>query len=156
MASTTQGPTDSVTGDVDVLAALLRGEVAAADSYERVTDKFQGKPEEVELGRIREEHTETAAVLRERVRHSGGDPDESAGLWGSLTAAVTGTATVFGPATALATLRQGEEYGIGQFEAALNDPAVAPSDKELIRTRLLPRAHAHVAALVRMIEPLMG
>jgi hypothetical protein len=146
------GAHETVVCDIDALNALLRGEVAAVETYDQVIAKFDGQPQAVELQHIRDEHDESAAVLRERVRHFGGDPAEGSGLWGKLTAAVTGTAKVFGPATALATLKQGEEYGIGQYENALTDPEIASDDKELIRHRLLPRCHGHVATLDRMIR----
>lgn len=141
-----------VTCDVDVLNSLLRGEVAAGTVYDMVIAKFDGRPEAIELQRIRDEHTEAAAVVRERVRHFGGDPAERAGIWGKLTAAITGTARLLGPATALGTLKQGEEYGIGQYENVLNDASVDSDDKDLIRYRLLPRCHSHVADLDRMID----
>jgi len=143
---------DTLTCDIDVLNALLRGEVAAAGTYDQVIAKFELQPQAVELQRIRDDHIEAAAVLRERVRHFGGDPSEGPGVWGKLTAAITGTAKIFGPAAALATLKQGEEYGIGQYENALTDPEVDSEDKDLIRHRLLPRCNSHVAALDQMIE----
>ena len=144
--------TDAVICDIDVLNALLRGEVAAVETYDQVIAKFDGQPQAVELQRIRDQHAEAAAVLRERVRHFGGDPSEGSGIWGKLTAAITGTAKIFGPATALGTLKQGEEYGIGQYENALTDPEIDTEDKDLIRYRLLPRCHSHVAELDRIIE----
>src|SRR5262245_47972713 len=137
--------------DIDALNALLRGEVAAVETYDQVIAKFDGQPQAVDLQRIRDEHTESASVLRERVRHFGGDPAEGSGVWGKLTAAITGTAKIFGPATALSTLKQGEEYGIGQYEKALGDPEIDTEDKDLIRSRLLPRSSNHVAELSRMI-----
>src|SRR5947208_5035129 len=141
----------TVVCDIDVLNALLRGEVAAVETYDQVIAKFSGQPQAAELQRIRDEHTEAAAVLRERVRHFGGDPSEGSGVWGKLTAAITGTAKIFGPAAALGTLKQGEEYGIGQYENALTDPEIDSEDKDLIRHRLLPRCHGHVSSLDRMI-----
>jgi hypothetical protein len=143
---------DTVVCDIDALNALLRGEVAAAETYDQVVAKFDGQPQAIDLQRIRDEHTEAAAVLRERVRHFGGDPAEGSGLWGKVTAAITGTAKVFGPATALGALRQGEEYGIGQYENALTDPEIDTEDKDLIRHRLLPRCLSHVSHLDRMID----
>jgi|SRR5262245_25944570 len=138
--------------DLDALNALLRGEVAAVETYDQVIDKFDGRPQAVELQRLREEHNEAAAVLRERVRHFGGDPAEGSGLWGKFTMAVTGTAKILGPASALGTLKQGEEYGIGQYESALTDPDIDIDCKDLIRYRLLPRCRSHVSDLDRMID----
>jgi demethoxyubiquinone hydroxylase (CLK1/Coq7/Cat5 family) len=147
-----QNTASAATCDVDVLNSLLRGEVAAGNTYDMVIAKFDGKPEAIELQRIRDEHAESAAVLRERVRHFGGDPAESAGIWGKLASAITGTAKLLGPAAALGTLKQGEEYGIGQYENTLTDPEVDTDDKDLIRYRLLPRCQSHAHALDRMID----
>jgi hypothetical protein len=145
------GAHETVVCDIDALNALLRGEVAAVETYDQVIAKFDGQPQAVELQRIRDEHNDTAAVLRERVRHFGGDPAEGSGLWGKVTAAITGTAKVFGPAAALGTLKQGEDYGIGRYENSLADPEIDTEDKDLIRFKLLPRCHSHVAALDRLI-----
>jgi hypothetical protein len=142
--------------DVDALNALLRGEVAASETYDLVLPKFENHGEAVQLQRIRDEHVDAAAVLRERVRHFGGDPSEGSGIWGKLTAAITGTAKVFGPATALGALKQGEEYGVGQYEGTLADSYVDADDKELIRYRLLPRCRSHLSELARMIARLQA
>ena len=60
--------------------------------------------------------------------------------------------TDFGRATALGVLKEGEDYGIGQYENALADPKAGAADAELIRSRLLPRCQRHLADLGRMIE----
>ena len=141
-------------GDVDALNTLLRGEVAAAETYDMVLEKIENPACIVDLQRIRDEHSEAAAVLRERVRHFGGDPADGSGIWGTLAATLTGTAKLIGPATALGTLKQGEEYGIGQYESTLADPDVAREDKDLIRYRLLPRCQRHSDDLSRIIASL--
>lgn len=148
------GTEEAGSGDTEVMNALLRGEVAAAETYGQVLSKFEGQEATTTLQRIRDEHLEAAAVLRERVRQSGGEPSEGSGAWGTFTAAITGTAKVFGPSTALATLKQGEEYGIGQYENALTDEHVDSTGKDLIRYRLLPRCLDHVGHLDRMMTAL--
>jgi len=140
--------------EVDALNSLLRGEVAATEIYDLVLPKFENRPQVIDLQRIRDEHTESAAVLRERVRHFGGDPAEGSGIWGTLAAAFAGTAKVFGPATALGALIQGEEFGVGRYESTLADPRVDPDDKDLIRYRLLPRCRQHLNRLNAMINSL--
>jgi hypothetical protein len=135
-----------------MLNALLRGEVAAVETYDTVLPRFMNFAPAIDLQRIRDEHADTAAVLRERVRHFGGDPAEGSGAWGKLAAAIVGTANAFGSAAALGALKRGEEYGIGRYEGTLSDPRVDESDKELIRIRLLPRCRGHVHQLSQMIE----
>src|SRR5262245_7807199 len=114
--------------------------------------KFDGRPEAIELQRLRDEPAEAAAVVRERVRHFGGDPAEQAGVWGKAPCPISGSANLRGAASAFGTLNEGEEYGIGQYENVLNDRSVDSDDKDLIRYRLLPRCHSHVVDLERMID----
>lgn len=143
-------------GEIDALNALLRGEVAAVETYDVVLPRFEDQAPAVDLQRIRDEHSDAAAVLRERVRHFGGDPAEGSGAWGKIASAIAGTANMFGPATALGALRQGEEFGLGQYEGTLDDPGVDNADKELIRFRLLPRCRQHVSELSRLIQAIKG
>ena len=56
------------------------------------------------------------------------------------------------PATALGVLKEGEDYGIGQYENTLADPDADPADRDLIRSNLLPRCQRHLGDLGRMIE----
>jgi demethoxyubiquinone hydroxylase (CLK1/Coq7/Cat5 family) len=138
--------------DVDALNSLLRGEVAAIEVYDLVLPKFENQSAALQLQRIRDEHAESAAVLRERVRHFGADPAEGSGFWGTLGVAITSTARIFGPVTALGALKQGEEFGIGRYEATLEDPDVDTDDKDLIRYRLLPRCRQHVQEIDRLMD----
>ncbi|HJZ89506.1 MAG TPA: DUF2383 domain-containing protein [Gemmataceae bacterium] len=142
----------TATCDVNTLNSLLRGEVAAVETYDQVIGKFDGQSQAIELHRIRDEHNEAAAVLRERIRHFGGEPAEDSGAWGTFTKAVAGTAKILGPVSALGALKQGEDYGIGQYETALNDPDIDSDCKDLIRYRLLPRCRSHVGDLDRIID----
>jgi Domain of unknown function (DUF2383) len=153
MSTQTPAPAvDTTTHDVRVLNTLLRGELAAVHTYDQVIPKFEGHPQAAELQRIRGEHAESAEALRDRVRFVGGTPVETGGAWAAFAAAVTGTAKVFGPAAALGAIKEGEDYGIGQYENALADPDVGAADKELVADQLLPRCKRHVADLQRMIE----
>ena len=47
------GAHETVVCDIDALNALLRGEVAAVETYDQVIGKFDGHPQAVELQRIR-------------------------------------------------------------------------------------------------------
>lgn len=139
------------TCDTDALNSLLRGELSAVETYEQAMTKFEDHAVIAHLQRIRDEHAEAVQVLRERVLHFGAEPSESSGPWGTFAAAVTGTAKVFGPATALSALRQGEEHGINEYEDALKNEDVEAGCKDAIRARLLPRCRHHVEELNRLV-----
>ena len=71
------------------------------------------------------------------------------GAWAAFASALTG-AKVVGPATALAALRQGEEHGASEYEAAL-ESGVPADCQRLIRTDLLPACRRHAEDLNRLL-----
>jgi len=140
------------TTDIDTLGSLHRGEIAATETYNQALEKFAGQPEEAELRGIRDEHRETANTLRQHVRHHGGTPDTGSGWWGGWAKFVEGTAKVFGKSAALKALKEGEEHGIKEYQAALADKDMAADCQSLIRSQLLPRCQAHVQVLDRLMS----
>ena len=137
--------------DIDALNSLLRGEMSAVETYDQAHGKFTNRPVLLELNRIRDEHRDSVSVLRGKVRDCGGEPSESSGPWGTFAQAVTGTAKVMGPVSVLATLKQGEEHGISDYEKILHDDDVAEDCKDLIQAVLLPKCRLHVLSLDRSI-----
>jgi hypothetical protein len=140
--------------DTDTLNSLLRGEISAVETYQQAIGKFEGRPEVGDLRRIRDQHSEAATLLRDRVLHYGGEPSESSSVWGAFAALVTGTAKIFGPGTALSALRRGEEHGISEYEKAVTDGKLADECQSLIETQLLPALRRHIQQLDQMNENL--
>jgi uncharacterized protein (TIGR02284 family) len=136
---------------VDALNALLRGEISAVETYDQAISKFEGDATAASLGRIRDEHVTAVNTLREHVRMCGGEPSEGSGPWGVFANAVTGAAKVVGPGTVLAALKQGEEHGINEYEAALKGDAIQAECREAIRGQLLPKCRQHVAEVDRLL-----
>ena len=137
--------------DLDAMNSLLRGELSAVETYDQAIGTFQQVSSGSELHKIRDDHQQAAAALRERVSHFGGTPSEGSGAWAPFASAVTGAAEMIGPATVLSALKKGEEHGINDYESALKNPDIAPGCKDLIRAALLPRCRAHVADLDRIM-----
>lgn len=138
--------------DTDTLNSLLRGEISAVETYQQAIGKFEGRPEIGDLRRIRDQHSEAANLLRDRVLHYGGEPSESSSVWGAFAALVTGTAKIFGPGTALSALRRGEEHGISEYEKAITDGKLADECRSLIESQLLPALRRHIQQLDQMNE----
>jgi len=133
--------------DVDALNQLLRGEISAVETYEQAIAKFEGKPGESDLRRIRDEHAQAVKSLTKRVVDFGGEPTTSSGSWGTFAGAVTGTAKLVGPETVLTALTKGEEHGISEYEEALANVDVNAECKEVFRSQFLPLCRKHVSEL---------
>ena len=137
--------------DTDALNALLRGEMSAVETYTQALGKFDDLLVIADLQKIRDEHGKAVRTLRDLVIRFGGRPAESTGPWGTFTSAVTATAKAIGPATVLAALRQGEEHGILEYEAALENEHIHPDCLRTIRADLLPVCRKHIEELNRLL-----
>src|SRR5689334_19410205 len=96
-------------GQVGTLNSLLRGELAATETYQQALAKLGQDAAAEQLRQVHAEHRDAANTLRQQVHHEGGKPDQGSGAWGVWAKTVEGTATVFGKAAALKALKEGEE-----------------------------------------------
>src|SRR5947208_1983504 len=96
------------TTQIDSLNALLRGEIAATETYTQALEKFAGKPQEIEVRRLRDEHRTAANTLRKHVRSHSAEPSTDSGWWGTWAKLVEGTAKLIGESAALKALKEGE------------------------------------------------
>ena len=142
----------SVQDRTEPLNSLLRGELAAVETYQQALTRVSNEPGAFELRRIETEHREAAALLRQHIVERGGKPAEDSGAWGTWARAVAGTAGLFGNAAALRALREGEEHGVSSYETALADENLDAECKRLISGTLLPRTRAHIPTLDRFLD----
>ena len=137
---------------IEHLNSLLRGEIAATETYQQAIANLDATALAGGLRRMHAEHRESANLLRLLVRQCGGTPDHSSGTWGLWAKFVEGAAGLFGADAALEALEEGEERGVADYEAALQDDELPAPAKALIRDRLLPQTRAHIEALERMMS----
>jgi demethoxyubiquinone hydroxylase (CLK1/Coq7/Cat5 family) len=136
---------------MQVLNSLLRGEIAATETYQQALGKME-PAERAELSLIHVEHREAANTLRQHIHELGGMPEPNSGLWRTCARFADATAKLFGANAALSALKKGEEIGINDYESALLDSAVPGNSKELIRSALLPRTEIHVRRLEQLLQ----
>lgn len=135
----------------DKLNELLRGELAATETYQQAMSKVDGGPGAAELRRMHDEHREAANTLRLQIRSLGLEPVHGSGIWGGCAKAVEGTAKIFGNAAALKALKEGEKTGVRNYMEALQD-GLPPESETLIRGTLLPQTQAHIRAIESLME----
>lgn len=144
--SKTHTPTENT------LNELLRGEIAATETYQQALSKVGDEPEAAEVHRMHREHREAANTLRQHVRDHAGEPDHGSGAWGALAKVVTSVAKLIGDQASLSALKRGEEYGIKQYREALNNAELPADCKNVIRSTLLPQTEEHVRTLERLMK----
>ncbi len=134
------------------LVDLLRGELAAVETYDQALDAWIGDSDATRrLRRIRADHMEAVAELRAFVREAGGDDEVTSGVWGALAAAVEGTARLLGGAAALRALREGEQLGRRRYEE-FRRAAAQNAEWAEFGARQLDLLEQHVSGLEKLLE----
>ncbi len=130
------------------LGALVKGELAAVETYKQALDKIPGR-EAVgpELRSIESDHEEALTLLQEHMADMNAAPPAESGLWGEWAKAVEGAAAAIGDTAAIKALKEGEEHGVDSYEKALRDRELDDRIRQIIRSQLLPKTKAHVAVL---------
>jgi uncharacterized protein (TIGR02284 family) len=136
------------------LNSLLRGEISAAETYRMAIDKVAGSDSADAnaglLREIQEEHGRAAQEIRDRIRELGGEASDSSGAWGAWAKTVQGTMNLFGDASSLKALKEGEEHGLKDYQEAMDD--VDPNSKQLINNQLIPAQQRHINLLDQLIN----
>ena len=137
--------------DVEQLNSLLRGEISAAETYRMAIDKLAGEttPNVGLLREIQEEHGRAAQGIRDRIQELGGEASDSSGAWGAWAKTVQGTMNLFGDASSLKALKEGEEHGLKDYQEALDD--IDPNSAQLVQNQLIPAQQRHINLLDQLI-----
>ena len=133
--------------DANTLNILLRGELAATETYQQALAKADKEAWAAPLRTIHDEHRVAANTLRRFVHDAGAEPNQGSGAWGIFAKAVEGVAKPLGKSAALKALKEGEEHGVRTYEDALQDEHLSVQCTDLIRSRLLPQTKAHIPVL---------
>ena len=135
------------------LNSLLRGEISAAETYRMAIDKAGDSDKNAAnlglLREIQEEHGRAAQAIRDRIRELGGEPSDSSGAWGAWAKFTQGTANLFGDASSLKSLKEGEEHGLKDYEEGIDD--IDASSAELVQNQLIPAQQRHISLLDQLI-----
>lgn len=143
LANTTSGPTQ--------MDDLIRGEMSAVQSYDKIINSVKDKGELRTLRSMREDHAKAVSRLKSHASKDVLEDTETVGPWGTFAKSWVGGAKIFGDKTAMAALKQGEEHGIEEYKEALEDDNVPAEVKRIIRKDLLPKQEAHVKTINRYL-----
>lgn len=133
------------------LEVLLRGEIAAAETYKQVLEDLDGPPADW-LRELQLDHGEAIRFLYAELSGRGFEPPTSSGVWGFFARAVEGTAKMVSDKTAFAALREGERRGLEQYEQALASGQLPIDCRTRVEQELIPAQRRHIEVLDRLIE----
>lgn len=142
---------------IEDLNKLLRGELAATETYrqalDKIRDEFGRDARFQQLAQMHKEHDQAAADLRGLVQQMGGTPSDDSGAWGAWSNTVMGAARIFGDKSALSALLSGERSGADDYQDALKQDHTPDQLRHVYRSHLA-RNQEHIQQLERMIETL--
>lgn len=134
----------------EVIRELLRGELAAVETYEKALEQGFAEPIGATVRALHSDHVKAVYLLRERLEIYTDQEVTSSGAWGTFATTVEKAANLLGPGPALRVLQEGEQHGIRRYEEALEQPAVDAKTQLLIREQLLPQCRDHAETLTRL------
>jgi len=138
--------------DIKQLNSFLRGELSAVETYQQCIEKVENEHVRSQLLGLQESHRTRALLLKERILGLGGQPEESAGIWGSLAKAVEGGAKMFGAAAAVSVLEEGEDHGLDDYRNDVEN--LSPPERQFVESRLLPEQQKSHDVLSRIDKSL--
>lgn len=144
------GETTTTELQVEALNELLRGELTAIQTYEQCIGGIEDPDLAVELRKLQQSHVVRRDQIANRIRLLGGEPDESAGLWGAFARLVEAGATLFGDTIALKTLEEGELLGVRQYYQDL--PDLDRANLHFVATHLRPEQDRTCTAVADLIH----
>jgi hypothetical protein len=142
----------STTNKTEPLNRLIRGEMAAVDTYNQALETVMNEPFASDLHAIMVEHRTAAQVLRQHVNRQGGMPASSPGTWGGRDLALESVSPPVALAATFKVLMEGEAGGVREYEQALQERCLDPQSRSLISSVLIPRTRSHISILDRFIQ----
>lgn len=140
---------------IEAIASMnqfLRGEIAATEAYEKALSELDGELNSIRLSAFLSDHHEATLYWRDQVLAEYADPENHSGTWGTFVRSVVNAAKILGVNATLKALREGEEYGLEEYEMALKKYNLSESHKYYIRNVLIPNQRRHIAELNAMLK----
>ncbi len=127
------------------LQSFCRGEMSAVESYTTALLSDVIGPFAPTLIACRDSHRERVQLLGREIERLGGTVPESSGAWGALTDAIEGTAAALGAEQAIGMLEEGEEHGLRDYLADIED--LSPDGRRVVEERILPAQRETVRSI---------
>jgi hypothetical protein len=137
-----------------ILNSLLRGEIAAAETYQQALEGLDHVEGADPLRLIQQNHGSAIGYLRKAVATNGGEASTKSGVWGIFARAIEGAALVIGDRAALSSLLEGEHQGLASYKAAATNLNLSQECRSHIDRVLIPKQRRHIETLSRLIAKL--
>ena len=139
---------------IEQLNSFLRGEMSAVETYRMALDKLdRTSSARNQLLVNLKSHEDRVIALQDAITAAGGTPAESSGPWGTFAKIVEGAAKALGEKAAVAALEEGEDHGLKDYKADIDD--LDPTCRHLVLNQLIPQqqqTHDRLSELKRRLD----
>jgi len=125
----------SLSKSADRLNDLLKGEIAAVETYSQAIDKIKDQSLCSELREVQGCHADRALLLHDKVSSLGREPAKGSGMWGALANMLEGSAKLFGEKAAIGMLEEQEDKELADYRKLSKEaePALQPFLQNLLQ-----------------------
>ena len=138
----------------DDLNKCLRSELSAIETYQQALEKIRSEHAQdasfQQLSQMLSDHRDAASRVRTLVQQHGGTPSTDSGAWGTWSKTIMGAAKLLGDKTALKALKEGEESGVKEYQALVQDSGTPPDVRDEISS-IMARQREHISRLDALI-----
>lgn len=128
--------------DVKYLNKFLKNELSAVETYTQCIEKADDARIVTGLTDLQNSHQRRVAMIRQKVRELGGQPEDSSGMWGSVAKITEGGARLFGDNSAISALEEGEDRGRDEYLEKCDE--LSPEVRTFVNMELIPeQQHTH-------------
>ncbi len=131
---------------------ILKGEIAAVESYEFIYDKVKTTQEIDILRKIHSEHVEEVEYWRQELIRDALLPQEHSGDIGMLAKSLLSALHIIGLKGSLYVLKQGEDLGLRIYHSKITSPLLNPIQRRHIQEVSIPNQEKHLFKLRQMLS----
>lgn len=139
--------------DIKQLNSFLQDELSAVETYDQCIRKVDDARIASNLTDLQLSHQKRVELLSQKIQELGGEPEQSSGVWGSISKMVEGGAKLFGDKTAISALEQGEDRGRTNYREKVDN--LSPQAQSFIALSILPeheRSHEMLNRVQSMVH----
>jgi len=137
-----------------IIEDLVKGEISATEVYNKVLDKIDRSPEVKRLMEFKRDHNKAIKFWQKQELVNETVPIKNSKVWGRVAKTFIGASSLLGDRTTYMALKEGEEFGLRQYQEALSSKDISAFQKDQIRNEFIPNQIRHVNTLNAIIKRL--
>lgn len=143
--------------DDDAVAAqylntLLRGEIAAVNSYDLARKKFATDAAIKTIDKILFNHKSNVDFLKKKIFSKNETPSTNTGAWGLAVELIIKSTKFLGETPLIMALREGEDLGLKDYKYFLSSNVPENKSIHVIKNQIIPNTENNILLLNKLLK----